>query len=159
MPSNQLSGRINVEVMPEQWWSSLTTVGWRFQKVLDGTGRDPPNPTYTCVVKMTPRGQYITWKNALRGGIGTSKWVVPRRKPYEIKNLACFKEKLIVIFVLIHQETLKFYHFSFRFDLVFIYPRSTNLLFGPLAFKPKTSLGSIQIESLQYHILYNKSWA
>ena len=74
--------------------------------MLDGIGRDPPNPTYTCVVKMTPRGQYITWKHALREMIGTSKRVVPRRKSYEIKNLACFKEKLIVIFVLIHLETL-----------------------------------------------------
>ena len=73
--------------------------------MLDGTGRDLPNPTYTCVVKMTPRGQYITWKNALRERIGTFKQVTPRRKPYEIKNLACFKEKLIVIFVLIHLET------------------------------------------------------
>ena len=74
--------------------------------MLDGTGNDPPNPTYTCVVKMTPRGQYITWKNALREGIGTSKQVMPRGKPYKIKNLACFKEKLIVIFVLIHLKTL-----------------------------------------------------
>ena len=74
--------------------------------MLDGTGRDPPNPTYMCVVKMTPRGQYITWKNALRGKIGTSKQVMLRRKSYEIKNLACFKDKLIVIFVLIHLETL-----------------------------------------------------
>ena len=76
--------------------------------MLDGTGKDSPNPTYTCVVKMTPIGQYITWKNALRGAMGTSKQVTLRGKPYEIKNLACFKEKLIVIFVLIHQETLKF---------------------------------------------------
>ena len=74
--------------------------------MLDGTGRDPPNPIYTCVVKMIPRGQYITWKNALREEIETSKQVMPRRKSYEIKNLACFKEKLIVIFVLIHLETL-----------------------------------------------------
>ena len=74
--------------------------------MLDGTGRDPPNPTYTCVVKMTPRGQYITWKNALRERIETSKQVTPRGKSYEIKNLACFKEKLILIFVLIHLKTL-----------------------------------------------------
>ena len=73
--------------------------------MLDETGRDPPNPTYTCVVKMTPREQYITWKNALRERIGTSKQVMPRRKSYKIKNLACFKEKLIVIFVLIRLET------------------------------------------------------
>ena len=74
--------------------------------MLDGTGRDPPNPTYTCVVKMTPRGQYIIWKNALREKIGTSKQVMPRGKSYEIKNLACFKEKLIVIFVLIYLKML-----------------------------------------------------
>ena len=73
--------------------------------MLDGTGRDPPNPTYTCVVKMTPRGQYITWKNALREKIETEKRVVSRRKPCEIKNLACFKKKLIGTFVLIHLET------------------------------------------------------
>ena len=74
--------------------------------MLDGTGRDPPYPTYTCVVKMTLRWQYIIWKNALREKIGTSKQVTPRGKSYEIKNLACFKEKLIVIFVLIHLKTL-----------------------------------------------------
>ena len=74
--------------------------------MLDVTGRDPPNPTYTCVVKMTLRGQYITWKNVLREGIGTSKQLMLRRKSYEIKNLACFKGKLIVIFVLIHLEML-----------------------------------------------------
>ena len=74
--------------------------------MLDGTGRDPLNPTYTCVVKMTPRGQYITWKNALRGEIGTSEQLMPRRKSHEIKNLACFNDKLIVIFMLTHLETL-----------------------------------------------------
>ena len=74
--------------------------------MLDGTGRDPPNPTYTCVVKMTSREQYITWKNALREGIETSKQLMLRRKSYEIKNLACFKDKLIVIFALIYLETL-----------------------------------------------------
>ena len=75
--------------------------------MLDGTRRDPPNPTYTCVVKMIPRGQYITWKNALREGIETSKQLMPRRKSHEIKNLACFNDKLIVIFMLIHLETLR----------------------------------------------------
>ena len=74
--------------------------------MFDGTGMDPSNPTYTCVVKMTPREQYITWKNALRERIRTSKQLMLRRKSYEIKNLACFKDKLIVIFVLIHLETL-----------------------------------------------------
>ena len=46
--------------------------------MLDGIGRDPPNPTYTCVVKIIPRGQYITWKNALREKIGTSKQLMLR---------------------------------------------------------------------------------
>ena len=74
--------------------------------MLDGIGRDPPNPTYKCVVKMTPRGQYITWTNALRKGIRTSKQRVLRRKPYQKKNGTCFKEKLIVILVLIHLPML-----------------------------------------------------
>ena len=74
--------------------------------MLDGSGRDLPNLTYTCVVKITPRGQYITWKNALREEIGTSEQLMPRRKSHEIKNLACFNDKLIVIFLLIHLETL-----------------------------------------------------
>ena len=38
---------------------------------------------------------------------GTSKQLMLRRKSYEIKNLACFKDKLIVIFVLIHLKTIK----------------------------------------------------
>ena len=69
--------------------------------------------------------------------------MTPRGKSYEIKNLACFKEKLIVIFVLIHLETISLIVFSFEVDLVLLYPRSTNLLFVPLAFKPNTSLGSL----------------
>ena len=117
--------------------------------MLDGTGRDSPNPTYMCVVKMIPRWQYITWKNALKEMIKTSKQLMLRKKSYEIKNLACIKGKLIVIFVLIHLETLSLIVFSSEVNLVLLYPRSTNLLFGPLAFKPNTSLGSIQIESLQ----------
>ena len=33
---------------------------------MDGTGRNPTNLAYTCVVRMTLRLQYITWKNALK---------------------------------------------------------------------------------------------
>ena len=86
--------------------------------MLDGTGRDPPNSTYMCVVKMTPRGPYITWKNALREEIGTSEQLMPRRKSHEIKNLACFDDKLIVTFMLIHLETLSLIVFSFEVNLV-----------------------------------------
>ena len=64
------------------------------------------NLTYTCMAGMIPRGQYIIWKNTLREGIRTSKQLMLRRKSYKIKNLACFKGKLIVIFVLIHLKTL-----------------------------------------------------
>ena len=144
--------------MPEQWWNSLTTAGWRFQEVLDGTKKDPPNPTYTCMVKMTPRGQYITWKNALREEIGTSEQLMPRRKSHEIKNLACFDDKLIVIFMLTYLEMLSWIVFSFEVSLVLWHPHSTNLLFGPLAFELNTSLGSLQIESLQFAPSVGRAW-
>ena len=62
--------------------------------MLDGTGRDPPNPTYTCVVKLTPKGQYIIWKNALRKKIGTSEQRVLRRKPYKLKELNLFQGEI-----------------------------------------------------------------
>ena len=68
MTPNQLSGRINVEVTPEQWSSSLTATSWWFWEVLDGTGRSSPNLTYTCVVGATPRLEYITWKDILKRG-------------------------------------------------------------------------------------------
>ena len=38
MLPNQLSGRINVEVVPEQWTSSLTAGSRKFGEVWDGTG-------------------------------------------------------------------------------------------------------------------------
>ena len=44
---------------------------------------------------------------------------------------------------------VKFNRFSFEVNLVLLYPRSTNLLFGPLAIEPNMSLGSLQNESLQ----------
>ena len=45
---------------------------------------------------------------------------------------------------------MKFNRFSFGVNLVLWHPRSTNLLFGPLTFKPDINLGSLQIESLQH---------
>ena len=120
--------------------------------MLDETGRDPPNPTYTCVVKMTPRGQYITWKNAFRERIETSKQLMLRRKSYEIKNLACFKDKFDSNICINLSRNVKFNRFSSEVNLVLLYPRSTNILFGPLAFEPNTSLVSMQIESLYIYI-------
>ena len=49
-------------------------------------------------------------------------------------------------------NNVKFNRFSLEVNLVILYSHSTNLLFGPLAFEPNTSLGSIQFESL--HIIY-----
>ena len=50
-------------------------------------------------------------------------------------------------------KNVKFNRFSFKVNLVILYVRSTNLLFGPLAFEPNMSLGSLQIESLQAALL------
>ena len=47
-------------------------------------------------------------------------------------------------------NNVKFNRFSFEVNLVLLYPRSTNLLFGHLAFESNTSSGSLQIESLQF---------
>ena len=149
MSLNQLSGRINVEVMSEQWWDSLIAAGWRFQEVLDGTGRDPPNPTYTCVVKMTPRGQYITWKNTLRKRIGTSKQRGLRRKTLWNKKLNLFQGEIDRDISVNPFINVKFNRFSFGINLILWHPCSTNLLFGLLTFEPNTNLGSLQIKSLQ----------
>lgn len=51
--------------------------------MLDRSERNPPNPTYTCVVKMISRGQYITRKKVLREGIGRKK----KRQKYSEENL------------------------------------------------------------------------
>ena len=121
-------------------------------EVPGGVGWDrkgsPESNLHVCGEDDTKRAVY-NMEECAKKKIGTSKRIVPRRKSYEIKNWACFKEKLIIILVLIHPETLKFNRFSFRFNLVLSYPRSTNLLFRPLAIEPNTSLGSLQIESLQ----------
>ena len=46
--------------------AALQATGLWFQEVLDGTGRNPPNLAYMCMIEMTRRLQYITWKNAPR---------------------------------------------------------------------------------------------
>ena len=48
-----------MEVILEQYGGSLTVAHRKFQEVLDETERNPPNPTYTCVVRMEHRGWYI----------------------------------------------------------------------------------------------------
>ena len=127
------------------WLENLEGVGW------DRKG-SPEHDLHVCDEDDTKRAVY-NMKECAKRMRGTSKRIVPRRKSYQIKNLAGFKERLIVIFALIHAETLKFNRFSFGFNLFLSYPRSTNLLFGPLAVEPNTSLGSLQIESLQFLLI------
>ena len=116
--------------MPEQWWSNLTTASWRFQKVLDGTERDPLNPTYTCVVKMISRGQYITWKKALREGIGIKK----KYKEYSEESLKNKRTELVSKEEINSYSSVNpsinvcFNSFSFRVNLVLEHPRSTNFI-------------------------------
>ena len=81
------------------WLEVLGGVGW------DRKGSPEPN-LHVYGENDTKKAVYNMEECAKKREIGTSKRVVPRRKSYEIKNLACFKEKLIVIFVLIHPETL-----------------------------------------------------
>ena len=57
-----------------------------------------------CGEDDTKRPVYNMEECVKKKGRRTSKQVMLRRKSYEIKNLACFKDKLIVIFVLIHLE-------------------------------------------------------
>ena len=45
----------------------------KFQGVRDGTERNPPNPTYTCAVRMERKGEYINEKKSMKEGIGTEK--------------------------------------------------------------------------------------
>ena len=120
MPLNQLSNRINVEVMPEQWSSSLTAIGWWFWEVLDGTGRNPLNLAYTCVVRMTRRLQYITWKNALKAGRGTLIQFLSWRKPYKTKNLVCFEDKFDNLICVKPSWIVKFNRFSSEINLVLL---------------------------------------
>ena len=115
--------------MPEQWWSNLTVTSWRFQKVLDGTERDPSNPTYTCMVKMISRGQYITWKKALReGDQNIKKTKSTQKKTLETKELNLFQRKIDRYISANLSINMRFNCFSFRVNLVLGHPCSTNFI-------------------------------
>ena len=64
------------------------------------------------------------------------------------KELSLFQEEIDRNICVNPSRNIKFDRFSFKFNLVLLDPRSTNLLFGLLAIEPNTSLGSVQIESL-----------
>ena len=59
-----------------------------------------------CGEDDTKRAVYNMEECIKRKEGGTSKQLMLRRKSYEINNLASFKDKLIVISVLIHLEML-----------------------------------------------------
>ena len=80
------------------WLKVSGSVGW------DRKG-SPESNLHVCGEDDTKRAVY-NMEECIERKIRTSKQVTLRGKPYEIKNLACFKEKLIVIFVLIHLKTL-----------------------------------------------------
>ena len=76
------------------WLEVLEGVGWNRK------GSPEPN-LHVCGEDDTKKAVY-NMEECIEKKIGTLKRIVLRRKPYEIKNLTCFKEKLIVILVLIH---------------------------------------------------------
>ena len=88
--------------------------------MLDGTGRSPPNLTYTCMVRMTPRLQYITWKNALRERIGTLVQFLSWRKPYETNNLVCSEDKFANLICVKPSWIVKSNRFSSEINLVLL---------------------------------------
>ena len=57
-----------MEVIPEQWGSSLTAAHRKFQEVPDGTEGYPTNPTYTCAARMERKGRYINQKKNMKKG-------------------------------------------------------------------------------------------
>ena len=85
---------------PYSYWLKVPgSVGW------DRKG-SPKSNLHVCGEDDTKRVVYNREECIKKIRIGTSKQWMLRRKSYEIKNLACFKDKLIVISVLIHLETL-----------------------------------------------------
>ena len=58
-----------MEVIPEQWTSSLTADSRKFREVWDGIGRSSHIPIYTCMVRMVQKSWYITWEGVQRKGI------------------------------------------------------------------------------------------
>ena len=80
------------------WLKVPEGVGW------DRKGSLEPN-LHVCGEDDTKRAVYNMEECIERRGPELEKQVVFRRKPCEIKNLACFKKKLIGTFLLIHLET------------------------------------------------------
>ena len=80
------------------WLKVPEGVGW------DKKGSPEPN-LHVCGEDDTKKAVYNMEECIEKKRIGIRKRVVSKRKPCEIKNLTCFNEKLIVIFVSIYLET------------------------------------------------------
>ena len=68
MLPNQLFGRINVKVIPEQKTSSLTANSRRFKEVRDGTGKLPTPNSHVDGENGAKTMVYNTKRNSKRGG-------------------------------------------------------------------------------------------
>ena len=89
-----------------------------------------------------------------KGDWNMNQQKILRGKPYDSKNWTCLKKKVDRYICANLSLNVRLNRFSFRVNLVLGYPRSTNLLFGPLMFEFNTSFGSLQIEFLQlYYII------
>ena len=66
MLPNQLFGRINVKVIPEQYTSSLTANSRRFKEVRDGTGKLPTPNSHVDSESGAKTMVYNTKRNSKR---------------------------------------------------------------------------------------------
>ena len=72
-----------MEVIPEQWSSSLTAISRKFREVWDGTGKSSQNQIYMCMAKMILKLWYIAWEGGQEKGIGK---VLERRIRELVRN-------------------------------------------------------------------------
>ena len=100
--------------------------------MLDGTERNPPNPTYTCAVRMEHKGGYINWKKNAPKGIGTKKRKGKNTKKKKKKSKKREKElyrlprKTIVVPTLDFQYTWEWVFLLYKSEPSSLHPRSTN---------------------------------
>ena len=73
-----------MEVIHEQWSSSLIAISRKFREVWDGTGRSSQNQIYTCMAKIILKSWYIAWEGRQEKGI---------RKTLEKKSRELVTEK------------------------------------------------------------------
>ena len=83
-----------MEVIPEQWSSSLTTISRKFREVWDGTGRSSQNQIYTCMANIILKSCYIAWQGHQEKGIGKTLEKKTRELVTEKRTLCSWLELL-----------------------------------------------------------------